>query len=312
MSHTESSQRARARRPSRNRSRAPQRVEEREVRSADPRLSPETNARVTEELREVVGSDRVAVPADRPHPTAGEQPRQRSGLAYLTEHRIELIRATAIVLTFGAVIALITNDWWLLPLAAGIHALGTMAVAMGVLRLTSIAERPSPSLGAALEEEGVSSPDERFSEVVEEFLPEPEGGASQVLAPGRNRRTVEAGTEPLAATSEQSTAMTPTAEPSEPAGGAATPDFVNWGAALGLFISSIVIPPLSGGGCMWLLTAIMVPLVAGWAALQAVMVNRGDGDGVQITSRKPVVGVLLATAIAVAGFCAAVAFAFQH
>lgn len=35
---------------------SPPRVEEREVRAADPQLSPETNARLTEELREVVGT----------------------------------------------------------------------------------------------------------------------------------------------------------------------------------------------------------------------------------------------------------------
>lgn len=312
MSHSETSQRTHRRRSSRDRAeeRSRQRVEERAVRSADPRLSPETNARVTEELREVLGTDRVQVPADRPHPSEGEQPRRQSAGAYLTEHRFEFMRATAIVLTFGAIISLITNDWWLLPLAAGIHALGTMAVGMGILRMTTIVERPSASLSAALADEGVSSPDERFSEVVEEFLPQPAGGTGQVISPGRNRRTTEAGLDPAAATAEQSTAMTPTAAPSQPGGEAATPDLAIWGMALGLLVSSIVIPPLSGGSWMWLLTAIMVPLVAGWVALQAVMINRGDS--VQITSRKPVIGIIVATTIAVAGFCAVVAFAFQH
>ncbi|MDQ6606107.1 MAG: hypothetical protein M3Z06_06115 [Actinomycetota bacterium] len=42
-------------------------IEEREVRAKDPELSGRTNARLTEELREVVGADRVRVPKGRPH-----------------------------------------------------------------------------------------------------------------------------------------------------------------------------------------------------------------------------------------------------
>src|SRR5947209_20019659 len=47
-------------------------AEVREVRSEDPELSSETNRRVTEELREVIGAERVRVPADRPHASTGE------------------------------------------------------------------------------------------------------------------------------------------------------------------------------------------------------------------------------------------------
>jgi hypothetical protein len=42
-------------------------LEEREVRAADPELSAETNARLTAELRAVVGTDKVRVPKSRPH-----------------------------------------------------------------------------------------------------------------------------------------------------------------------------------------------------------------------------------------------------
>ena len=52
----------------------------------------------------------------------------QGAFSYLSMHRFQLIRASAIVLTFGAVIALVTGDWWVLPLAAGLHALGTMTV----------------------------------------------------------------------------------------------------------------------------------------------------------------------------------------
>lgn len=288
----------------------PAETEEREVKAADPELSAETNARLTEELREVVGTDRVEVPTGRARATLGERPQRERGLGmYLSQHRFQLVRAAAIALTFGAIISLITNDWWLLPLAAGVHALGTMTVVMTILRMTTVTEHPSPELGAALADEGISSPDERFSAMVDEFRPQPEGATGDVLSPGHNERTVEAGVDPARAGAEQSTAMTPTAEPSEPGGEGSTPDYIIWATAASLLILSFVVPPFWGGGWMWLLPAVMVPLLIGWVAIQAVMVNRGDA--VQITSRKPLVAVVLGTVIAVAIFCAIVAIAYQ-
>jgi hypothetical protein len=49
-------------------------TEEREVKAADPDLSPETNERLTRELRDVIGRRRVSVPADRPRGSRGEHP----------------------------------------------------------------------------------------------------------------------------------------------------------------------------------------------------------------------------------------------
>jgi hypothetical protein len=285
-------------------------LEEREVRAADPALSAETNERLTAELREVVGATQVEVPAERPHASRGEQPSKSGGLEYLNQNRLQLVRAFAIVLTFGLIIALITNDWWVLALAAGVHALGTMTVTLTVLRLTTVSEHPSPQLGAAMAEEGVSSPDERFSRMVDEFRQTPERGTGDILSPGANERTVEADQDTAQAGAEQSSAMTPTAGPSQPSGEGGTPDFIIWATALSLAILSVVLPAVTGGGWMWLLTAVMLPLVAGWVLLQWAMVNRGDA--VQLRSRRPLVAIVLCTAVAVAVFCALVAFAFQH
>jgi hypothetical protein len=103
--------------------------------------------------------------------------------------------------------------------------------------------------------------------------------------------------------------MTPTAEPSRPGGEGDAPDHLIWATAASLLIISFVVPPIWGSGWMWLLPAVMVPLVAGWVALQSAMVNRGDS--VHITTRKPLVVLVLGTAVGVAVFCAVVGFAFQ-
>jgi hypothetical protein len=283
--------------------------EEREVRAEDPELSPETNQRLTEELREVVGTDRVRVPVGRPRATRGEDPQQHGFVAHMNQHRFQIIRATAIVLTFAAIVALATGIWWLLPLAAGVHALGTMTVLLTIVRMTTIPEHVSPEVGAAMAEDGVSSPDERFSRMVQEFSDKDEVGATEVISPGYNERTADAEFDTARAAGEQSGAMTPTSQPSEPASGGA-PEFLIWSTALSLAVLSIVLPIALHGGWYWLVTAIMLPLIAAWMVMQRVMITR-QGD-LHIQGRGPVMAIILCTAVAVAGFCAIVALAFAH
>ena len=286
--------------------------EVREVRAEDPELSPDTNERLTSELRDVVGTNRVEVPADRPRATTGEHPGQHGPGARLQMDWFQFIRMSAIVLTFGAIIALITNDWWVLALAAGVHAFGTMTVGLTVIRLTTTSEHPSPTVAAAMAEEGVHNPDERFSRMVEEFRSEPERGVSEVISPGFNERSAPADTETADAAAEQSSAMTPTSQPSQPGGSRGAPDALVWATMVSLLVLSIVLPPLTGGGWMWVLTAVMVPLLVGWGIFQRMMVTRRNQLHETVQGRGPLVAIVLCTALAVAAFCAVVAFAFQH
>jgi hypothetical protein len=286
--------------------------EVREVRAEDPELSPDTNQRLTSELREVVGSDRVEVPADRPRATRGEHPRQQGPAARLEFNSFQAIRLGAIVLTFAAIVALITNDWWVLALAAGVHALATMTVGLTIVRVTTTSERPSPTVAAAMSEEGVRNPDEHFSRMVEEFRSEPERGTSEVLSPGFNEREAPADLDTPAAAAEQSSAMTPTGQPSRPAGAGGTPDALVWATMGSLLVLSIALPPLTTGGWMWLVTAVMVPLLVGWGIFQRVMVTRRNQMHDVMQGNAPLVGIAVCTAVAVAVFCAVVAFAFQH
>jgi hypothetical protein len=284
-------------------------LEEREVRAEDPELSPEINQRLTQELRETVGAERVRVPVDRPHATRGEDPQQHGFVAHMNQHRFQLIRATAIALTFGAILSLATGIWWLLPLAAGVHALGTMTVLLTIVRMTTIPEHVSPEVEAAMAEEGVSNPDERFSRMVEEFSDKDEAGATEVISPGYNERSADAEFDTARAAGEQSGAMTPTSQPSQPAEGG-TPDFLIWSTALALAVFCIALPPAIGGGWYWLVTAVTLPLIAAWMLLQRLMVTR-QGQ-LHLHGRGPVLAIVVCTAVAVAGFCAIVAIAFAH
>ena len=283
-------------------------TEERTVESADPHLSPDANARLTEELRDVVRTERVRVPAERPRPSQGEELPDEGVFAYVSTHKPLVFGTLAAVLTVAAVVALATNIWWFLPLAAGVHALGTMTVWMTVVKMTTVPEHASPELAATLEEEGVDNPDERLSELVEEFSEPQHRDVAEVASPGANERTVPAGEDPSAAAAEQSSSLTPTSGVSQPTRGGGAPDALIWSVALALLILSIVLPAVTGGGAMWYLTAVMVPLVIGWMVLQREIAARGGRA--QLRGRGPLTATVLLTVVAVAAFCAVVALAF--
>jgi hypothetical protein len=286
-------------------------TEEREVRAADPALSPETNARLTEELREVVGAARVRVPAGRPHFSAGERPEERGLGTFLETNRLAMIIGLAIAVTFGAILALTTGSWWFLPLAAGVHAIGTTLVITLSVRLATISEHPSPTVAAAMTEEGVRSPDERFSRMVDEFREKPEGQLADAVAQGDNERTTPAQDDPATAGAEQSRAWTPTSQPSHsPAGLAGTPGFLIMTVAFSLFVFSIVLPAAAGGGLLWLTTAVAIPGIAGWIFIEWYLGRHSERTRMQ--SRRPIVAAVVVTALAVAVFCAVVASQYHN
>src|SRR5947209_9891776 len=291
-----------ARRPRRS-------TESRIVEVTEPELPPEANAQLTHEVREVVGTDRVEVPSDRPHPSRGEDVPRRGMLAYLGAQRPMLLGTLAGALVIGAIIALITRTWWILPLAAGLHALGTMTVVAIIIRMTTTVEHPSPELAATMSDQGIRNPDEHFTRLIDEFTPENRSDRTDIASPA-NEREAEADENPARAAMEQSSALSPNAGPSHEAGGGGAPDAIIWSVAAALFVVSIVIPATMGGGAMWFLTAVMVPALAGWLVFQRQMAVH-DGD-LHVQGRKPVAVIVLCTAAVVAVFCAVVALAFAH
>ncbi len=114
--------------------------------------------------------------------------------------------------------------------------------------------------------------------MVEEFRTVTDRGTSEVVSPGFKERTVAAGENP-AAGAEQSSAITPTAEPSRPGGQGGLPDLLVWGVAIALLAVSVVLPAVMGGGWMWLLTAVMVPLLAAWMVIPRLLRTRGPHLG---------------------------------
>jgi hypothetical protein len=283
-------------------------LEEREVKAADPTLSEDTNRLLTRELREVIGSDHARVPRDRPRASRGERPRERGFAAFWNVYRLTLTIGLLIVLTFAAILALTTGYWWILGVACGVHAMGTTGVWFLAWRTTTISEHPAPTVAAAMSEEGVRTPDEVFSRMVDEFRPEPEPGVEEAVAPVGNQRETPAHRDPARAGAEQASALTPTGQPSEGVRYGGPTDFMIWTVNASLAVSSLVIAAAEGGW-MWLLPAIVLPLVAGLTLLQWLMDRRPDS--VHPRSWKPLGMIVAGAAVTVGVFCALIAL-FIH
>jgi hypothetical protein len=148
------------------------RRERREVRSADPSLSREANQILTEELREVIGSDAVDVPVDRAHIESDEHGGKPRLLVTVLDNRVMFGSFFFIAIVVGLVIAVSTGSYWFVALAIAIDMIGTFIVAGVIIGLTGEPEHVSPSAAARLEDEGVEDPDRLFSSLVAEFSPE--------------------------------------------------------------------------------------------------------------------------------------------
>jgi hypothetical protein len=189
-------------------------TEIRDVQVADPELSDAANHRLTEQVQEVIGTDKVRVPADRPHPSHGERPDNAGLLASVwSTNKFIILIITMVFIVIGAIVSIITGSWWFMAAAVIVDAAGVLLVAGLVLRMTSIRERPDPSTVAMLEEEGVRNPEEHFSNVVAEFTEEHRDDTSD-----SNQRSVTVEDDPLQAGAEQESSTTATGGRSQPVG----------------------------------------------------------------------------------------------
>jgi hypothetical protein len=186
----------------------PDTFEERIVEVNDPELSASANHRLTEAVREVVGTDRVRVPADRPRYSQGERP-HTSPLSRITSTKMMIIGLVAVGVCVGLVIVATTgNHWWLTGVAFVVLAIALAAVTFSIVGLASTAEFPDPGLAALLSEEGVRDPEIRFSALVREFTPVDDD----------EHRDTAVEDDPAQATAEQRGSMTPSGGPSTAVG----------------------------------------------------------------------------------------------
>ena len=184
------------------------RLEQRTVEVNDPKLSADANRRLTEAVREVVGSDHVLVPADRPHVSQGE--RSRATLQQrMTSTMAMGIGAIAVAVCVGLVIVTaLSGNWFLTAVTFVVLAIALAAVTMSIMGLASTTEYPDPGLAALLSEQGMRDPEVHFSALVQEFTP----------AADDEHRSTSVEDDPALAAAEQESAVTPSGGPSTPVG----------------------------------------------------------------------------------------------
>ncbi len=185
--------------------------ETRKVVMADPDLSDNTNQLMTHDLQNAVGATTVRVPIDRPHIDQGELPVRSGHLLDFTGNRLLIIIITSMFAAIGAIVAVSTGKWWILPLAFFLLVGLALLIITTVLKMTGIREHPAPTTAAAMQADGVESPDEFFSAAVEEF--------TEVRDPDiAGSRETTAQDDVAASAAEQTSAMTPTSQPSKAVG----------------------------------------------------------------------------------------------
>ena len=197
--------------------------EERFVRSADPSLTPEANRLLSDELRAVLGRDRVRVPVDAPRREDDAHGRFAPALANLVSSRQIVLVSLLVALVVGAIATLATGSWWGLVGALAVHAVATLLAATGAIRLSTQLEHVSPTVAAKLEEEGVADPDAVFGDLVETYAGGGPGApTAQTLSGGDDdRQAARPADDPAGAAVEQRTTMTPSSEVTDPAGAGA-------------------------------------------------------------------------------------------
>ena len=254
---------------------------EREVRADDPELSPEANRLLTRELREAVGSDRTAVPADRADDlgrVAGSE--QPTVVGMLGANRMLLAITFAVLVVVGVIVALATDSWWAVVAACAIHAVGTLIVVTVALRLSTEVEHMAPEAAARLEEEGVADPDRALNDLVEQYAPDDEArGAAEVVSSGHNRVSVAPEDDAQRAGLEQRSAITPAGSPVEPSDHTAAPIVLSIAAVGGSLLVGIG-GAIVLGGAAWVAAAVMLAVSIAWLLLQLLMNGRDDaGSG---------------------------------
>jgi hypothetical protein len=138
---------------------------------------------LADELKEVVGEEAVER-TDLDFERAQDRPEGRLGAAFASS-RLLLIVAGGTLLVVGVIASLALENWALLAVALGVHALVAVVVVGSALLLATEAEKPSATAEASLEEAGVSDPSAALDDLVEQVDGQRETGSGGVGGNGR-------------------------------------------------------------------------------------------------------------------------------
>ena len=117
-----------------------------------------------------------------------------------------------------------------------------------------------------------------LSDLVEDFAGARDArGVPEVVTSGHNERTAAPDEDEARSAVEQRTAMTPSSSATPAGGSSCALEALEWWVVGGVSVVSIVVAAVIGGE-MWAPPAIVLPLTAGWVALQYWTVRGRDAS----------------------------------
>jgi hypothetical protein len=276
-----------------------------DVRVDDPQLSAEANRVLTAELRDALGADTAEVPADRAAASERLPPQARGTLrTVVAENRLLVGWTFLVVVLIAVVVSIATESWWALVVGCGVHAAATVIVASLALRLTTEVEHMPAAQAERLREAGVADPDKVLTDLVEGYAaPGRDADAAEVVSGGNNRITRRPHEHAAQATAEQRTALTPSADPSEPAGDNGMPMILPFVAVFASVLVGLG-AAIAEGGIAWVGAVVLIAAAAGWALLtRRIAGERAEQDGDSIGAARgarllPTVAIVVAAVVA--------------
>jgi hypothetical protein len=125
----------------------------------DPTKTERANDLLAEEMREATGASEVQMREPGATRPDAKPERPSSFLAAIWDARILIGLTFGAAIVVGAIIATVTNKWWVLVLAVLVHGIvASIVIATYVTNATEV-EHPDPSVVGELQEEGVLDPD---------------------------------------------------------------------------------------------------------------------------------------------------------
>ncbi len=147
----------------------------RTVESTDPSLSAESNRLVTQELRRVIGRDRVSLPNGAADHRSEQHATHSSLMAAALSIKFEIFLVGLIVAMATLIaVSMALESWFLMAFSFALLFPAAALVATSVMKLFDDHEHLDPDTAARLSAEGVGDPDHMFNELVHDF----DGGAS--------------------------------------------------------------------------------------------------------------------------------------
>ena len=137
--------------------------------SPDPRLSPEANRLLTDELREVLGDDTLRVPNGELLQRAQRQSTHGQSAATLFGVRRELVVLVSVLVIVAGILTLGSGGWWLVGALLVLLAAASLVVHLTHSSYLKRTEHVDPRTAAKLEDEGIVDPDGLLTELVEDY-----------------------------------------------------------------------------------------------------------------------------------------------